>query len=129
MEVAALLVTALLFGGSVLYSFGFAGFIFSVLPSDQAGGILRRAFPHFYSFVFLVSAMAAVLLFLFDGLAAFIMAMISITTIPTRQILMPAINRATDSGRRRKFQILHSLSVIITLTHICASAFVIVRFA
>jgi len=31
----ALLTTALLFGGMVLYAFGFAAFVFTVLPSPQ----------------------------------------------------------------------------------------------
>ena len=51
MLTAALLVTALLFGGMVLYSFGFAAFVFSVLPMETAGPTIRRAFPHFYLFV------------------------------------------------------------------------------
>ncbi len=49
MTTAALLVTALLFGGIILYSFGFAAFIFSALPADLAGRTLRRAFPTFTS--------------------------------------------------------------------------------
>jgi hypothetical protein len=34
----ALLTTALLFGGMVLYSFGFAAFRFTTLPADVAPG-------------------------------------------------------------------------------------------
>jgi hypothetical protein len=37
MTYLALLATALLFGGMVLYSFGFAAFLFSALPAEQAG--------------------------------------------------------------------------------------------
>ena len=44
MTEAALLVTALLFGGTVLYSFGFAAFVFNALPADVAGPLIRRAF-------------------------------------------------------------------------------------
>ena len=32
----ALLMTALLFGGAVLYSFGFAAFVFNALPPETA---------------------------------------------------------------------------------------------
>ena len=59
MLTAALLVTALLFGGMVLYSFGFAAFVFSVLPMETAGPTIRRAFPHFYLFVIATSTVAA----------------------------------------------------------------------
>ena len=39
----------------------------------------------------------------------------------TRQVLMPAINRATDAGLRQRFQLLHGLSVLVTLAHIVAA--------
>lgn len=126
---AALLVTALMFGGTVLYSFGFAAFVFTSLPADTAGPLIRKAFPHFYLFVIGTSAVAAGLLFAIDPISAAIMAAIAITTIPTRQMLMPAINAATDSGEKSRFKTLHSVSVVITLLHILGAAIVIVRLA
>lgn len=52
----ALLTTALLFGGMVLYSFGFAAFVFNNLPVETAGPLIRKAFPHFYAFVLITAA-------------------------------------------------------------------------
>ena len=46
----------------------------------------------------------------------------------TIQILMPAINAATDAGNKRRFGMLHGLSVVITLIHIVAAAYVLHRF-
>lgn len=129
MVVLALLTTALLFGGMVLYSFGFAAFVFSALPADQAGRLLRQAFPHFYRFVLIVSAISALLLFRSDATASVLMVLIAVTVVPARQILMPAINDATDSGRSQRFRRLHGLSVAITLAHIAAAAIVLARFA
>lgn len=128
MEILALLTTALLFGGMVLYSFGFAAFLFTALPADVAGPTIRRAFPHFYLFVIAVAALGALLLWPQDRLAAGIMIAIAATTIPTRQILMPAINGATDSGAKTRFKWLHSLSVVITLAHIALAGYVLDRF-
>ena len=54
----AILMTALLFGGMVLYSFGFAAFLFTALPTDVAGPTIRRAFPMFYIFVLSTAAVA-----------------------------------------------------------------------
>ena len=54
----ALLLSALLFGGMVLYSFGFAAFVFNALPSETAGPLIRRAIPHFYVFVFASATLA-----------------------------------------------------------------------
>ena len=129
MLILALLATALLFGGMVLYSFGFAAFLFTALPPDVAGPTIRRAFPLFYLFVLGVATSAAALLWPFDPLAARLMALVAATTLPTRQILMPAINRATDAGAKARFQRLHGLSVAITLVHIALAGFVLARLA
>lgn len=128
MLIAALLVTSLLFGGTVLYSFGFAAFLFNALPAAVAGPTIRRAFPHFYLFVIGTAALAAVLLYRPDPLAAGLMLVVAATTLPTRQLLMPAINRATDAGAKLQFKLLHGLSVIITLLHIGIVGFVLSRF-
>lgn len=125
----ALLTTALLFGGMVLYAFGFAAFLFRALPAEMAGPTIRRAFPHFYVFVLASAALAAALLWPHDRLAAALLAAIALSTIPTRQVLMHAINKATDTGAKARFKWLHGLSVAITLTHIGLSGYVIARFA
>lgn len=125
----SLLVTALLFGGMVLYSFGFAAFVFNALPPETAGPLIRRAFPHFYLFVLASSAIAAAIAFVFDPISSSILTAIAATTILARQVLMPAINAATDAGAKTRFKVLHSLSVLITLAHIGAAAFVLIRIA
>jgi hypothetical protein len=50
--------------------------------------------------------------------AALAMIFIFATTLPTRQILMPAINVAADNEQKKRFKILHTASVVITLSHI-----------
>ena len=129
MLILAILATALLFGGMALYSFGFAAFLFAALPPDVAGPTIRRAFPLTYAFVLCVSSVAAVLLWPFDPLAAGLLALIAATTLPTRRILMPAIDRATEAGAKARFRRLHGLSVAITLVHIALAGDVLARFA
>lgn len=130
MTEVALLTTALLFGGMVLYSFGFAVFVFNALPAETAGPLIRRAFPHFYLFVLGTSATAAsVVVFSDDWISASLLAVIALTTAFARQVLMPAINAATDTNREGRFKALHGLSVLITLAHISAAGSVIVRLA
>ncbi|MBN2758909.1 MAG: DUF4149 domain-containing protein [Rhodobacteraceae bacterium] len=128
MTVLALLATALLFGGMVLYSFGFAAFLFTALPAEMAGKTIRRAFPHFYLFVMGAAGLAALLTWPNDALSALILALIAATTLPTRQILMPAINAATDAGAKARFNLLHGLSVGVTLAHIGLAGWVLARF-
>ena len=129
MITVGLLVTALLFGGMVLFSFGFAAFLFSALPPAVAGQTLRRAFPHFYLFVLATAGLAAAMMWPHDSFAATLLAVIALTTWPSRQILMPAINAATDGGARARFKVLHGLSVLVTLAHIGLAGLVLARFA
>jgi len=128
MTIAALLATALLFGGMVLYSFGFAAFLFAALPADVAGAALRRAFPHFYLFVMGSAAVAALLVWPSDSVSALLLGAIALSTWPTRQVLMPAINNATDRGAKSRFKALHGLSVVISLAHIVVAGVVLARF-
>jgi len=123
----AVLITALLFGGMTLYSFGFAAFLFSALPAPAAGATLRRAFPWFYLFVVVTAGLAALLWWSNDTVTAVVMAAVALTTVPVRQLLMPAINRATDAGDRHRFKWLHGASVLVTLTHIGATGWLLVR--
>ena len=125
MLTAALLVTALLFGGMVLYSFGFAAFVFSALPMETAGPTIRRAFPHFYIFVIATASVAALLIWPLAPSLSLALAAIAVTGLPARQIPMPAINRATDTGAKARFKWLHGLSVLITLSHIGLSGWVL----
>ena len=126
-QAIAVLCTALLFGGMTLYSFGFAAFLFSALPAPSAGATLRRAFPWFYLFVGITAAVAALSWWPHDAVAAAVMMAISVSTFIVRQRLMPAINRATDAGDRQRFKWLHGASVMITVGHIVATGWLLVR--
>ena len=92
---AALLLTAWLFGGMLLFAAGFAAFLFKALPMDQARALIRKAFPPFYLFVLAASSVAAALCAPLDQPSALALALIALTTAPARQWLMPAINAAT----------------------------------
>lgn len=125
----ALLSTALLFGGMVLYSSGFTAFMLTAQPPDVARPTIRRAFPHFYLFVIGIAAAAAALLWPADPVGAGLLALIALTTVLTRQVLMPAINRATVAGAKARFKQLHGLSVLNTLVHIGLAGYLLARFA
>lgn len=124
----ALLVTSLLFGGMLLYSLGFAAFVFSALPPDVAGRTIRQAFPHFYTFVIASALAASALTWSSNLLSTSLLAFIAMTALLARQILMPAINSATDSGAKTRFKWLHAASVVLTLLHIGLAGVVLTRF-
>jgi hypothetical protein len=125
---ATLLVTSWLFGGMLLFSVGFAPFLFKVLPIADARPLIRKAFPPFYLFVCATSAVASLLCWPIDTLGGLMLGLIAATTLPARQLLMPAINKATDRGEKKRFAVLHTLSVVLTLLHIVLAAVVLVRF-
>lgn len=128
LQIAALLTSAFLFGGMLLFSASFAALLFKVLPATEARLLIRKAFPSFYTFVMITSVIAAVLSFRINTSGAITLIAIALTTIPTRQILMPAINAAADSENKQRFTILHGLSILITLIHIIAAATVVASF-
>jgi hypothetical protein len=127
LHMASLLVVSLLFGGMFLFSAGFAAFLFRYLPPQDARMLIRKAFPPFYLFVIVSSGLAMALSWRSDSFSAAWMAFVMLTTVAARQLLMPAINRATDLGYRKRFLWLHGFSVLLTLGHIVLAALVLVR--
>lgn len=134
MTLAALLLTALLFGGMALYSFGFAPLVFSQLPPDSAGRVLRGAFPWYYLFVLGTAALAALALVALDPLSAALMAAVAGLGAVARQALMPAINAARDAqlagdvAAKARFGALHGLSVALNFVQLAAVVWVLARF-
>ena len=74
MLISGVLLVAILFGGMVLYSFGFAAFIFHALPTEAAGPTIRRAFPYFYLFIIVSATLSSILIFPFDATSATLLA-------------------------------------------------------
>ena len=125
MEQISLLLTAFLFGGMLLFSVGFGPLVLKNLEGSVARLFIRNTFPHFYLFVLASSFLAAATVFTTAPAASVALLVIFFTTLPARQILMPAINVASDEGDRKKFKTLHALSVAITLAHIFISGAVL----
>lgn len=123
----ALLTTALLFGGMLLFAGGFAAFLFTALPMPDARALIRKAFPPFYLFVLGTALVAAALSAPADTRSASLLGLVALTTLPNRQVLMPAVNRATDAGQSRRFAQLHGLSVLVTLAHIAMAGWALLR--
>jgi len=124
---AAQLTTATLFGGSLLFFATFAAFLFRYLSADEAGRLLRAAFPHFYLGTIALALIAGALFLPVDGRSSALLAGAAAITIPVRQLLMPAINRATDRGDKAAFQRLHGLSVAIGLLQLVAFGYILLR--
>ena len=55
------------------------------------------------------------------------MAFVMFTAVAARQVLIPAINHATDMALRKRFLWLHGLSVALTLIHIFLAGMILVH--
>ena len=124
----AMLLSSLLFGGMVLFSFGFALFVLKHLPAAVARPLIRQAFPHYYRLVIVVAGLAALAAAPLDRVTASLLAAIALSTILARQVLMPAVNAATDRGDKKRFGQLHGVSVLIQLAQIGAGVICLLRF-
>ncbi|MEL6206758.1 MAG: DUF4149 domain-containing protein [Pseudomonadota bacterium] len=134
MEILALLLTAILFGGMVLYSFGFAPFLFTALPPDQAGPTIRAAFPHYYLFVIVGALAAGLALLLVDSRGVALMGWVVALGVVSRQFLMPMINDARDrqlagdAAGKSRFAALHGVSVAINFVQLGLIGWALARF-
>ncbi|MEL6504426.1 MAG: DUF4149 domain-containing protein [Pseudomonadota bacterium] len=129
MVATALLLNAVLFGGMVFFSFGFAPVLFKQLPISQVRPLLRGTFPYYYLSVIGLSLIAAVAAYLVSPMAALLVGIIFLSTLYARQILMGQINAATDRGDERMFKMLHGLSVVVQLIQIGLSGWAVVVLA
>ncbi|MEM1079182.1 MAG: DUF4149 domain-containing protein [Pseudomonadota bacterium] len=125
----ALLLSATLLGGMVFYSFGFAPVLFAQLPMDRVRPLLRGTFPYYYLAVIGLSALTAGATYFVSPLAATLFALIALSTVYARQILMAQINAATDRGDKKAFGRLHGLSVVIQLIQIGLAGWAVVLVA
>ena len=134
MTLLALFAAAALFGGMLLYSFGFAPLAFSTLPADEAGRLLRAAFPRYYLFVIATALVAGLALLAVDSLSAWLMLVTLVLGVAARQLLMPAINRASDAraagdaSAGARFKRLHGISVALNFLQLAAVGTVLARF-
>ena len=134
MDFLALLATAALFGGMLLYSFGFAPLVFRSFPPEEAGRFIRLAFPWYYLFVIGGSALAGLLLAARDVAAASVMTLAALIGLFAHQFLMPAISGARegraagDPAATKRFRRLHGVSVLLNFTQLGLTAWVLHRF-
>jgi len=118
MQLLSILTVASLFGGMFLFASGFGTLAFKLLDKTAARALIRNTFPYFYLYVLINSALAMIFCYYVDTTACVLMGVVCVTTIPNRQILMPAINEASDNGYKKTWGKLHGLSILVTLAHI-----------
>jgi hypothetical protein len=131
LHVAATLLVALVLGGMVFFAAMFTPLIFAKLETETASGFIRQVFPVYYRVMAALSIVAA--LPIWYRAEAWVMAAVAALFIAAMVALMPAINRARDArtagdqAARRRFALLHRLSVLINLAQLVAVLVVFLR--
>jgi hypothetical protein len=106
----------------IFYSFGIAINVHRTLDKENAGKLLRKLFPIYFLWGIIISIIAEIL-YLVQGqqIQSFIMAIVVIGYLYSRQILVPKLNANRDLANegdeksKKIFSSLHFQSVTINL--------------
>ena len=112
-----ILISGISAGVILFQSFVVASSIFKVLPEDNAGILLRNLFPKFFQFLaaLALSALAIGLVYGLEFFPLVFMQLVNFIFFVVCYSLIPATNRARDEDNKKKFGILHTVSVLLTL--------------
>ena len=137
-DAAGLVAVAAVFGGMTFFAFVYAPLVFIKLGTEAGGRFIREVFPVYYLAMGAVSIAAAVLLAFGSaarGADALAIACIGIVFFLARFMLLPVINRNRDAGQagdvaaKKRFDLLHRVSVIVNLAQMVAVLVVLVRYS
>ena len=112
-----ILVSGISVGVILFQSFIVASSIFKVLPEENAGLLLRNLFPKFFLFLAAL-ALVGLAIGLANGLEFFpliFLQLLNFIFFVVCYSLIPATNRARDQENKKRFGILHTVSVLLTL--------------
>ena len=112
-----ILISGISAGVILFQSLVVASSIFKVLPEDNAGILLRNLFPKFFQFLaaLALSALAIGLVYGLEFFPLVFMQLVNFIFFVVCYSLIPATNRARDEDNKKKFGILHTVSVLLTL--------------
>ncbi len=131
LHVAALVVTAAVFGGMLFFIVLFAPLVFRNLEQETAAAFMRRLFPVYYSVMAAVSVVPAVLLLPGGTYGAEIATMLAVAAafLLGGRVLSPMLDRSRASGDDARFKLGHRISVLLHLVQFAAVTVILVRLA
>ena len=91
--------------------------MFRTLNLDDFGKAIRAIWPKFFAMIALFGVFSLVVIYLEGDLSIYhsAIAIISVILASICYVIIPATNRATDSGDHKTFKILHRISVSFTI--------------
>ena len=119
----SLYVVCAMIGIMVFFTIAVAPTVFKVLPQEWASRYVRSFFPKYYAFLgaFSILASFASANILDMGLLILCAALFFFSL----WVLTPAINKASDAQEKKKFGVLHALSIVINFIVLAIFLFII----
>ena len=112
-------------GVMLFFSVAVAPTIFKVLPQEWASAYVRKFFPKYYAVLGACTLLAAVLTA--DPTVRWVAGVCAVLFAVSWLVLTPAVNRATDQGKKRLFGWLHGLSILVNMGQLVALLVVLWR--
>ena len=109
----SLYIVAAMVGIMVFFTIAVAPTVFKVLPPEWSSKYVRRFFPKCYAFLCFACISASLLAS--DALISTLTFLCAILFAIAQFILTPAINKASDNKDKKRFGLLHGLSVVINV--------------
>ena len=111
-----LILPGLIIGVIVYQTMFVAPTVFQTIDSKNTSKFLRKIFPKFFILIFILSALAIIEAYYNSrGKTFYVIYMITSLFSILAFSLIPMTNKATDDNDKKKFKILHSLSVLLTI--------------
>ena len=101
----------------LFFSFTIAPIIFKSLDEKNARNFIRNIFSYYY-FINLILSILVIIFFVsmnFYGLIFYLILSVAILFAFSQFILMPMINKFRDNNETKKFNYIHSVSVVINI--------------
>ncbi len=121
-NISLYLVSAMI-GIMVFFTIAVAPTVFKVLPQEWASKYVRHFFPKYYAFLGAVSIIASFASA--NTLDISLLIICAALFFISLWVLTPAINKASDTQQRKKFGLLHGLSVVINFLQLAILIFII----
>lgn len=123
----SLLILSGVVGVMLFFSVAVAPTIFKVLPQEWASAYVRQFFPKYYAVLGAATLLAAGLTA--DATTRLVAGVCAALFAVSLLVLTPAVNRATDQGKKRLFGWLHGLSILVNMGQLVALLWVLWRAA
>ena len=122
----SIFLTSFLLGSLIFFASIIAPTVFRTLPEKNARFFIRNIFLKLYLWGIVVSFINSFSLIVLSKIAFYLSVTILLGFLFSRQILMPKINKLSDTKNLKKFQQYHTLSVIIFITQLILMFLIII---